>query len=103
MTIDWKPDNNLVAKHPRKLSTEDENILEGDIGSFFHLFTEKADIMSLGGTIVDVLAEPLEFFANDPAGFDSDFDDEDDEDEGSIDLGDDDDEDQPERKKQKKE
>ncbi|BEJ12780.1 hypothetical protein CspHIS471_0212400 [Cutaneotrichosporon sp. HIS471] len=103
MTIEWKADNDLIAKHPRKLNSEDDEIIDGDIGSFFHFFTEKSDIMSLGGTIIDVLAEPLEFFANDPAGFDSDFDEEDDEDEGSIDLGGDDDEDEPQRKKQKKE
>ncbi|CAK9785736.1 hypothetical protein CC85DRAFT_288788 [Cutaneotrichosporon oleaginosum] len=102
MTIDWKEGNNLVAKHPRKLG-EDEDEINGDIGSFFHFFTEKADILSLGTTIADVLAEPLEFFSSDPAGFDSDFDEEDDEEEGSIDLGDDDEEDQPQRKKQKNE
>ncbi|GMK59076.1 hypothetical protein CspeluHIS016_0700910 [Cutaneotrichosporon spelunceum] len=101
MVIDWKEGNDLIAKYPRKLSLDEDGI-DGDIGSFFHFFTEKPDIMSLGGTIVDVLAEPLEFFANDPPGFDSDFDEEDDEDEGSIDLGDDDEEDQPQRKKQKK-
>lgn len=103
MTIEWKPDHDLVAKHPRKLSEDDEGAgLEGDIGSFFHLFTEKGDILSLGRTILDVLSEPLEFFASDPMGFDSD-DEEDDDEEGSIDLGEDeDDEEQPERKKQKK-
>lgn len=102
MTIDWKPDHDLIAKHPRKLSGDDEEGFEGDIGSFFHLFTEKADVLGLGRTLMDVLTEPLEFFANDPAGFESDFEDED-EDEGSIDLGDEDDEDEPDRKKQKKE
>lgn len=103
MTIDWKPDHDLVAKHPRKLPAEDDlDSFDGDIGSFFHLFTDEADILGVGSMLLDVLSDPLEFFTMDPSGEDSDFEDDDDE-EGSIDLGDDDDEeDQPDRKKQKK-
>lgn len=100
-TIDWKPEHDLIAKHPRGEPTEDAEDFEGDPGSFFHYFTLEGDADQIGTVVQDILQDPLEAFEGGDMGefdFDDDEDDEDDE-EGSIDL---EEEEEPKKKKQRK-
>ncbi|KAJ9101880.1 hypothetical protein QFC21_003220 [Naganishia friedmannii] len=99
--IDWKsPEKNLIALQPREIPTLDElegpaaaglEQLEGDMGSFFHFFTEEDDPMQLGNEIAgDILPQTIEYFLGmagagaegSDSGFGSDSDDDDDEEDG---------------------
>ncbi|KAJ9110413.1 hypothetical protein QFC19_001538 [Naganishia cerealis] len=70
--IDWKsPEKNLIKLQPRELPTLDEDNmdsltaadLEGDMGSFFHFFTEEEDPMQLGLEIAtDILPQTIDYF-----------------------------------------
>lgn len=108
--IEWKEGKDLVAKQPRKignveeLAEEDDAEIEGDVGSFFHFFTEANDPFAIGFQIVEELlpnAVPI-FLGDDQDAdeLDDDEDEEDEDDEGSIDLEDDEDE-KPPKKKQR--
>ncbi|KAL1410378.1 hypothetical protein Q8F55_004386 [Vanrija albida] len=106
--IDWKEGKDLVAKQPRKLGNADLDVdedaeIEGDIGSFFHFFSEEGDPFQFGFQVVEELlpnASDLYLGGDDEDELDDDEDEDDEDDEGSIDL-EDDDEDKPPKKKQR--
>lgn len=100
-TIDWKPEHDLVAKHPRKANPDPEDDeFEGDFGSFFHFFTTAADHENVGLIIAhSLLTDPIEAFIADD---DDSEDDEGDDEEGSIDLDAESEDEAHPKKKQKK-
>ncbi|ORY27440.1 hypothetical protein BCR39DRAFT_538039 [Naematelia encephala] len=98
--IDWKEGQNLTEKYPRQ-SGEDGDF-EGDIGSFFHFFTEAEDIYGIGQLLQDeILPEAVGFFTGKEGQDEMNSEDEDEEsgdEEDEIDLEDEED-DQPKKKR----
>ncbi|OWT36294.1 template-activating factor I [Cryptococcus neoformans C23] len=113
-TIDWKEGQNLCERMPRQAQAQPEggeaddleSGFEGDPGSFFWYFQEKADFFNFGEQFKDdILPEAFAYFeGRGESGFGGDSDDdddsldeEDDEDEDEIDL----EEDEKPKKKRK--
>ncbi|CAD6570856.1 MAG: hypothetical protein TREMPRED_006059 [Tremellales sp. Tagirdzhanova-0007] len=111
-TIEWTSDDkDLVARYPRERpqrpvdGQDDDDEFEGDIGSFFHFFTQEGDPLQIGLLLTDdILPDAFDYFtgkAESAAGVDYDSEDELDEeggdDEEEIDL----EEEEPARKRRK--
>ncbi|KIR32621.1 template-activating factor I [Cryptococcus deuterogattii MMRL2647] len=102
ITIDWKDGQNLCERMPRQAQAQPEggeaddleNGFEGDPGSFFWYFQEKADFFNFGEQFKDdILPEAFAYFeGRGESGFGADSDDDDDDD--SLDEEDDEDEDE---------
>ncbi|KAJ9097520.1 hypothetical protein QFC20_006177 [Naganishia adeliensis] len=100
--INWKSDaQNLIKLQPREIPTldetnEDDMEMEGDMGSFFHFFTEAEDPMEIGTEIArDILPQAMSYFlglagaGNEDEELDTDSDDDESDDEDAqaeIDL-----------------
>ncbi|KAJ9116865.1 hypothetical protein QFC22_004522 [Naganishia vaughanmartiniae] len=96
---EFDPEEDLLAV-PREIPTLDElegpgglEQLEGDMGSFFHFFTEEDDPMQLGNEIAtDILPQTIDYFLGmagagaegSESGFGSESDDDDDEEDGEA-------------------